>query len=136
MGVVDWRAWTDQNGGTLPTAPNPPGTPWQENQMFPGVGPIPDLVSGVTSVPPTPSLAYPSALNVPQTVNAIDPFYVGAAYPNGGGWNAVMERFGYTVGSPTTIVAVWPAGSAGNPGWGAGSPAGPIQRPVVPGVTS
>lgn len=129
MGVVDWRAWTDQNGGTLPTAPNPPGTPWQNDVMFPGVGPIPDLINGATSVP-----TYP---NTPTTVNAIDPWYVGT-YPTGGGWNDVMERF--IVPSPgtpgTQTVAAWPAGSAGNPGNGASGPAGAIMRPVVPGVTS
>jgi len=124
MGVVDWRAWTDQNGGTLPTAPNPPGTPWIPNTMFPGVGPIPDLISGVTSVPPY--------ANTPTTINAIDPFYVGT-YATGGGWVVPMERF--IVPSPgtagTQTVAAWPAGSPG-----ASVPAGAIMRPVVPGVTS
>jgi hypothetical protein len=71
MGVVDWRAWTDQNGGTLPTAPNPPGTPWIENTMFPGVQPISDLINGSTSIPPY--------ANTPVTVNAVDPF---------GGWTS------------------------------------------------
>lgn len=69
MGVADWRAWTNQGGGTMPTAPNPPGTPYVGNSVFPGVGPISDLISGTTSVP-----TYP---NVPITVNAVDPF---------GGW--------------------------------------------------
>ena len=118
MGVVDWRAWTAQNGGTLPTAPNPPGTPWQNNQVFPGVGPITDLISGATSIPNYP--------NVPTYVPAVDPYYVGT-YATGGGWVNIMER--YTPGSPST--PTWPAGSPG-----ASVPAGPIMRPVVPGVTS
>lgn len=83
MGVADWRAWTNQSGGTLPTAPNPPGTPWQNNQVFPGVNPIPDLISGVTSIPPTPSLSAPNALNVPSYVAPVDPF---------GGWTADQEK--------------------------------------------
>jgi hypothetical protein len=74
MGVVDWRAWTDQSGGTLPTAPNPPGTPPIPNTMFPGVGPISDLISGATSIP-----TYP---NVPTYVPAVDPF---------GGWTDQKE---------------------------------------------
>jgi hypothetical protein len=123
MGVADWRAWTDQNGGTLPTAPNPPGTPWQINQAFPGVNPITDLISGTTSIPPYPSLSNPGNFS---TVNAIDPFYVGT-YPTGGGWVNLMER--YTPGTPST--PTWPAGSPG-----ASVPAGPIMRPVVAGITS
>jgi hypothetical protein len=75
MGVVDWRAWTDQSGGTLPTAPNPPGTPWLNNQIFPGVNPITDLISGTTSIP-----TYP---NVPTYVPAVDPF---------GGWTDLKEQ--------------------------------------------
>jgi hypothetical protein len=76
MAVIDWRAWTDQSGGTLPTAPAPPGgnviqTP---NTMFPGVGPIPDLVSGSSSIP-----TYP---NTPTYVPAVDPF---------GGWTDQKE---------------------------------------------
>ena len=97
MGVADWRAWTNQNGGTLPTAPNPPGTPWLTNQQFGnaggpfGVQPIFDLINGPTSVPPYP--------NVPTYVPAVDPFYVGT-YPTGGGWVAPMEKF--IVPSPFT----------------------------------
>jgi hypothetical protein len=124
MGVVDWRSWTAQSGGTLPTAPNPPGIPAIPNSMFPGVGPITDLINGATSIPNYP--------NVPTYVPAVDPFYVGT-YPTGGGWVAPMER--YIVPSPgtpgTPTVPAWPAGSPG-----ATVPAGPIQRPVVPGVTS
>jgi hypothetical protein len=86
--------------------------------MFPGVNPIPDLISGATSIP-----TYP---NTPTTVNAVDPFYVGT-YATGGGWVNLMER--YTPGTPST--PTWPAGSPG-----ASVPAGPIPRPVVPGVTS
>jgi hypothetical protein len=74
MGVADWRAWTDQSGGTLPTAPNPPGTPWQINQMFPGVGPITDLINGPTSIPPY--------ANTPTTIAPADPF---------GGWTDQKE---------------------------------------------
>jgi hypothetical protein len=74
MGVVDWRAWTNQNGGTLPTAPNPPGTPWNPNTPFPGVGPIPDLISGATSIPPYP--------NTPTYVAPVDPW---------GGWTDQKE---------------------------------------------
>jgi hypothetical protein len=100
--------------------------------MFPGVLPIGDLISGVTSVPQTPSLAHPDPLNTPATVNAVDPFYVGT-YATGGGWVNNMER--YIVPAPgtsgTQTVACWPAGSPG-----ASVPAGPIIRPVVPGVTS
>lgn len=110
MGVVDWRAWVAQSGGTMPTAPNPPGTPWQHNQVFPGVGPIPDLISGTTSIPPYP--------NTPTTINAVDPFYVGT-YPNGGGWVSPMELTTWPAGSPKATV-----------------PKGPNMRPVVPGVTS
>jgi hypothetical protein len=78
MGVADWRAWTAQGGGTMVTAPNPPGTPYIPNSLFPGVGPIigtpaapgkGDLIDGTLSIPPYP--------NVPVTVNAVDPF---------GGW--------------------------------------------------
>lgn len=124
MGVADWRAWTAQNGGTLPTAPNPPGTPWLAPQVFPGVNPISDLISGVNSIPNYP--------DVPTYVPAVDPFYVGS-YPTGGGWVAPMERF--IVPSPgtagTQTVAAWPAGSPK-----ASVPAGPIIRPVVAGITS
>lgn len=84
MGVVDWRAWVAQSGGTLPTAPNPPGTPWQNNQVFPGVGPITDTIDGTVSVPPYP--------NVPTTVKPYDPFWVGGTPPTGQGWNAQLER--------------------------------------------
>lgn len=74
MGVADWRAWTDQSGGTLPTAPNPPGTPAIPNTMFPGVGAITDTINGSTSIPPYP--------NTPTYVAAVDPF---------GGWTDQKE---------------------------------------------
>jgi hypothetical protein len=74
MGVVDWRAWTSQSGGTLPTGPNPPGIPPIPNSPFPGVGPITDLINGTTSIPPYP--------NVPTYVPAVDPF---------GGWTDQKE---------------------------------------------
>lgn len=74
MGVADWRAWTAQGGGTMVTAPNPPGTPYIPSTPFPGVGPISDLINPVTSYPPYPSLASPGNF---VTVNAVDPF---------GGW--------------------------------------------------
>jgi len=74
MGVADWRAWTAQGGGSMPTAPNPPGTPYVTNSPFPGVGPIPDLINMATSIPPYPSLSSPGNW---VTVNAVDPF---------GGW--------------------------------------------------
>ena len=80
MGVADWRAWTNQNGGTLPTAPNPPGTPWQTNMPFgsdathPGIQPITDLINGASSFP-----VYP---NTPTYVPAVDPF---------GGWTDLKE---------------------------------------------
>ena len=130
MGVVDWRAWTDQNGGTLPTAPNPPGTPWQNNMPFPGVNPISDLISGSSSVP-----TYP---NTPTTINAVDPFYIGTyalpVSPTGAGWVSPMDRM--IVPSPftpgTQTVAAWTTAS---PGGNAGITA-PIMRPVVAGITS
>ena len=75
MGVIDWRAWVAQNGGQMPTTlPNPPGTPYATNAVFPGVGPIPDLINMTTSIPPYPSLSSPGNW---VTVNAVDPF---------GGW--------------------------------------------------
>jgi hypothetical protein len=122
MGVVDWRAWVAQNGGQMPTAPNPPGTPYLTDQLFPGVGPIPDLINGPTSIPPYP--------NTPTTVNALDPFYVPSisAYPNGGGWVAKMGDYWYTWAGATES---WPAGSPGS-----AVPAGPIMRPAIPGLTS
>jgi hypothetical protein len=126
MGVVDWRAWVAQSGGTLPTAPNPPGTPWQNGQMFPGIGPI-----GVGAIPGPPgksdlidgAQSFPTYSNTPVTIKPIDPFYVGT-YPNGGGWQAQMER------------STHPAGAANNPGNGPTVPAGPVIRPVVAGITS
>jgi hypothetical protein len=131
MGVVDWRAWTDQNGGQMPTAPNPPGTPYVTNSVFPGVGPIPfpdaGQPTGVNSIPPYPSLTYPNAANAPQTVNAIDPFYVGT-YPNGGGWVNKMSEVWYDWSG---AMHTWPAGSPGST-----VPAGPIMRPAIPGLTS
>jgi hypothetical protein len=66
--IADWRSWTDQSGGTLPGAT--PVFP----QVFPGVNPIPDTISGASSIP--------TYLNVPVTINAVDPF---------GGWNAQQE---------------------------------------------
>jgi hypothetical protein len=125
MGVVDWRAWTAQNGGTLPTAPNPPGTPAIPNSIFPGIGPIPDLINPATSFPPYPGLASPGNF---VTINAIDPFYVGT-YPTGAGWVAKMGDYWYTGVGVTQ--ATWPAGSPG-----ATVPAGPIMRPAIPGLTS
>lgn len=120
MGVVDWRAWVAQNGGSMPTAPNPPGTPFVANSPFPGIGPIPDKITGASSIP--------TYADVPVTINAVDPFYVGT-YPNGGGWVAKMGDYWYTgVGTAT---ATWPAGSPGST-----VPAGPIMRPAIPGLTS
>ena len=69
MGVADWRAWTAQGGGSMPTAPNPPGTPYVTNSPFPGIGPIPDKILGANSIP--------TYADTPTTVNAVDPF---------GGW--------------------------------------------------
>src|SRR5262252_5529744 len=135
MGVVDWRAWIAQSGGTLPTAPNPPGTPWQNNQLFPGVGPI---GVGVTPGPPGSQIglidgaqSFPTYANTPTTINAQDPFYVptppvGTIGTNGAGWVCQMERM--IVPAPgtagTQTVAAWPAGVPG-----ASVPAGPIMRP-------
>jgi hypothetical protein len=79
MGVVDWRAWTSLNGGQLPTAPNPPGTPYVPNTVFPGVGPITDLINMTTSIPPYPSLSNPGNW---ATVKPTDPF---------GGWTDQQE---------------------------------------------
>ena len=133
MGVVDWRAWTDQNGGQLPTAPNPPGTPFVTNQVFPGVLPIGvgaplaapgkgDLIDGTQS--------FPAYQNTPTTINAIDPYYVGT-YPTGGGWMAQMHLTTYAGG-----VAYGAIPGGVNPGAGAGVPAGPIMRPPVLGITT
>jgi hypothetical protein len=74
MGVADWRAWTAQGGGSMPTAPNPPGTPYVPNSLFPGVLAIPDLINMTTSIPPYPGLSSPGNW---VTINAVDPF---------GGW--------------------------------------------------
>jgi len=96
MGVADWRAWTAQNsagtgGGTMPTAPNPPGTPYLTGVVFPGVGPITDLINGATSIP-----TYP---NTPTTVNAVDPF---------GGWMTQKELVTNSAGAqvPTMRPAI------------------------------
>ena len=89
MGVADWRAWTAQGGGTMPTAPNPPGTPYQTNQTFPGVGPIPDLINMTTSIPPYPSLSSPGNW---VTVNAVDPF---------SGWMSQKELVSNSAGAQT-----------------------------------
>jgi hypothetical protein len=85
MGVVDWRAWTAQGGGQMPTAPNPPGTPFVPNTVFPGIGPISDLINPVTSYPPYPSLANPGNF---VTINAVDPF---------GGWVSQKETLSKTM---------------------------------------
>ena len=91
MGVVDWRAWTAQNGGSLPTAPNPPGTPYVPNTVFPGVGPIGvgaplappgkgDLIDGAQS--------FPVYANVPTYVKPVDPY---------GGWVSQLETLNKTM---------------------------------------
>lgn len=108
MGVADWRAWVAQDstvtfGGHLPTAPNPPGTP-AVPALFPGVQPINDLISGSTSIP--------NYANVPTTINALDPFYVGT-YPTGYGWTDQHELVANSGGAQT-----------------------PVMRPVVAGITS
>ena len=90
MGVADWRAWTSQNGGTMVTAPNPPGTPYVTNSPFPGVGPIPDLVNPATSYPPYST--------TPVTINAVDPF---------GGW--VDQKELVTNSAGTQIPTMRPA---------------------------
>jgi len=106
MGVVDWRAWTSQSGGTMPTAPNPPGTPRTTNQIFPGIGPI---GVGATPGPPGSSdlidggQSFPTYANVPTTVRPQDPFTLtvggpGTAYitdpryTNSWAWTAQIER--------------------------------------------
>lgn len=89
MGVADWRAWTSQNGGQMPTAPNPPGTPYVQNSVFPGVLAIPDLINMTTSIPPYPSLSSPGNW---VTVNAIDPF---------GGWMSQKELTATSAGAQT-----------------------------------
>lgn len=91
MGVVDWRAWTAQGGGSLPTAPNPPGTPYVGNTVFPGVGPI-----GVGATPGAPGRAdlidgaqsFPIYANVPTYVKPVDPF---------AGWNSQQETLSKTM---------------------------------------
>jgi len=87
MGVADWRAWTSQGGGSLPTLPNPPGTPYVTNTVFPGVGPITDLINGGTSIP-----TYP---NTPTKVNAVDPF---------GGWVDQQELVTNSAGAHTPVM--------------------------------
>ena len=107
MGVVDWRAWTNQGGGSLPTAPNPPGTPYVTNTVFPGVGPI---GIGATPGPPGSSdiidgqQSYPKYANVPTTINAVDPFT---------GWTDQKELVTNSAGTQT-----------------------PTMRPAIPGLTS
>lgn len=121
MAVTDWRSWTSQSGGTMP--PGVPPAAGTFPVVFPGVGPIPDLISGASSVP-----VYQ---DTPTTIKPVDPFYVGTV-GTGGGWVAPMER--YVVPSPfttgTATVPAWPAGSPG-----ASVPVGPIQRPAVAGLT-
>lgn len=85
MGVADWRAWTAQGGGTMPTAPNPPGTPYVPNSPFPGQLAIPDLINMTTSIPPYPSLSSPGNF---VTVNAVDPF---------AGWTSQKETVSKTM---------------------------------------
>jgi hypothetical protein len=80
MAVTDWRAWVAQQGGLQP--PQTPPT------MFPGVLPITDFVQGTTSVPVTPSIAFPNNTNTPTTVPAVDPW---------AGWNAQQERLTNTM---------------------------------------
>jgi hypothetical protein len=95
MGVVDWRAWTSQSGGTMPTAPNPPGEPRTRGVAFPGIGPIPDLISGASSIP--------TYSDTPVTIKPQDPFTLttggpGTAYitdpryVNTWAWTAQVER--------------------------------------------
>ena len=91
MGVVDWRAWTNQNGGQMPTAPNPPGTPYVTSTVFPGVGPI---GIGATPGPPGKSdlidgaQSFPTYANVPTYVKPVDPF---------GGWVNQQETLNKTM---------------------------------------
>lgn len=87
MGVADWRAWTAQGGGSLPTAPNPPGTPYVGNTVFPGVGPITDLINGPTSIP-----SYP---NTPTAINAVDPW---------AGWTDQQELVANSGGAHTPVM--------------------------------
>jgi len=91
MGVVDWRAWTNQGGGSMPTAPNPPGTPYVPNTPFPGVGPITDLINPATSIP--------SYSATPTTIKPVDPF---------GGWVDQKEFVANSAGAqvPTMRPAI------------------------------
>ena len=113
MGVVDWRAWTNQNGGQMPTAPNPPGTPYVTNSPFPGVGPI---GIGATPGPPGTQVglidgaqSFPAYANVPTTIKPTDPF---------SGWTDQQEFFFNRAYPPPTGV---------HP---------PTMRPAIPGLTS
>jgi hypothetical protein len=113
MGVADWRAWTAQNsagtgGGTMPTAPNPPGTPYVTGVVFPGVNPI---GVGVTPGPPGTQIglidgaqSFPTYANTPITINAVDPF---------AGWVDQKEFAANSGGAQT-----------------------PTMRPAIPGLTS
>jgi hypothetical protein len=69
----------------MPTAPNPPGTPYVPNTPFPGVNPITDLINMTTSVPPYPSLSSPGNW---VTVKPVDPF---------GGWTDQQETLNKTM---------------------------------------
>lgn len=118
MGVVDWRAWTAQKGGSLPTAPNPPGTPYIAPSLFPGVGPIGvgaplaapgkgDLIDGLQS--------FPNYANSPITINAQDPF--------------ILRDVGGNVIADPRWATSW--------AWTAQlEKTGKIMRPVVAGITS
>jgi len=108
MGVIDWRAWTNQNGGTLPTGlPNPPYTPNAGNTPFPGVGPI---GIGATPGPPGKSdiidgaQSFPTYANVPTYIKPVDPF---------GGWANQKELVANSAGAQV-----------------------PTMRPAIPGLTS
>ena len=92
MGVADWRAWTAQGGGSMPTSSNPPGTPYVTNSPFPGVGPIPDLINMATSIPPYPSHSSPGNW---VTVNAVDPF---------GGWTDQKAFNTNSAGAQTPVM--------------------------------
>ena len=75
MAVTDWRAWIAQQGGAQPGQSSP--------FMFPGIGPLSDVVNGTTSFPVTPSIAFPNNTNTPTLVKPADPY---------DGWTAQLER--------------------------------------------
>jgi hypothetical protein len=63
--------------------------------MFPGIGPITDIVNGTTSFPVTPSIVFPNNTNTTTYVKPSDPF---------SGWTAQLEK---------NLQAMVPPGTAG-----------------------